>query len=105
MKLNSHQYNRKKISTLLGKENGNSIVVLYYDVNLPYKYKYLSYNNLKKLKVYSILILDYPSWINKLQTTMNEKNLAKCFKFFEYYGLKPHNSVSWNCYQWSIQSK
>ena len=102
MTFESQQYIRKLLSKLLAQENGNSIAVLYCDVKVPYKNKYICYNNIKHLKVYSILILDYSEWITKLQNTLNNNSIEKCIKIFDYYKFKPHNSVSWNCDQWTI---
>lgn len=93
-----NQSTRTKISSLLAKENGKSIAVVYHDIRLPYKYKYIPYNNIKHLKVYSIIILDYEKWKEALLQTMYSKKkdkFDKCVQFFRYYGFDLDNIDRW----------
>lgn len=97
---------KKKISELLAKENGSSIAVLYHDVEQSFKKKYLPYNNIKHLKVYSILILDYNKWTNEILKTIgnNKKELTTCLQFFKHYNFEPIDKDEWNCSQWRIKT-
>lgn len=81
---------RRKLSLLLAKENGESIAVLYKDVKVPYKSRYISYNNIKKLMVYSILIIDHEKWIEKLSNISSTS-----VELFEYYGFDVSNNNRW----------
>jgi hypothetical protein len=93
------QTTRMKISSLLARENGKSIAVVYHDVRLPYKYKYIPYNNMKHLKVYSIIILDYEEWKGALLHSMYSKKkdrFDKCVEFFRYYGFDLDNIDRWS---------
>ena len=72
---------RNRISKLLGEENGISIAAVYTDVQIPYKRKYISYNNLKNRLVYSIIIIDNDRWIAKLSKLSKNYN-----EIFSYYG-------------------
>lgn len=95
---------RKIVSALLAKENGNSIAVLYHDVKTPHKSKYICYNNLKKLKVYAIVILDYNVWKKAILKTIGKsrKNFDKCIQLFRYYGFKPSIDHKWNSDKWLL---
>lgn len=81
---------RKQLSSLLAKENGRSIAVCYKDIKTPYKSKYISYNNIQKLMVYSIVIIDYNKWIDELSKIHHTP-----IKIFEYYGFNVSNDYNW----------
>lgn len=92
------------MSALLAKENGNSIAVLYHNVQNPYKAKYLSYNNIPSLKVYAIVILDFQIWKIQILETIGKyrKDFDNCLQLFRYYGFQPSIEHNWNCDKWLL---
>ena len=98
---------RVKISSLLARENGNSIAVVYQDVKTPRKSKYIPYNNMKHLMVYSIIILDFDKWKSLLMDTMSSKKNEKfdrCIQFFRYYDFVPDVEHEWNSNKWIVKN-
>ena len=93
---------RKNISNLLAKENGKSIAVVYCDCKTPRKARYIPYNNIKHLMVYSIIILDFDTWKDAMMDILNN-DMDQCIKFFKYYGFTPEKENVWISDRWMIK--